>query len=88
MASVQMNQPTVQYCVEASLPDTGDVVERFTIEQVECKRKFGCVDNGNYNTVQKHLSGLSKKTGLHYRIAVWGDPKDRSDWLAGGSLPL
>lgn len=75
--------PTVQYCVEARLPGTKTVVDRFTIEQVECQRKFGCCDNGNYSTVQRHLSDLSRSSGLDYEIVRWGDPVDRSRWVAG-----
>lgn len=77
------NQPTVQYCIEATVPDTGDVVDRFTIEQVECKKKFGCVDNGNYNAVQKHLNDLAKRNGLNYSIVSWGDVIDCSAWIKG-----
>lgn len=76
--------PTVQYCIEGRMPGDSIVVERFTIEQVEAGPKAGKVDHPNYNTVQRHLSELSRKTGLDYAIVRWGDPMDRRAWIAGG----
>jgi hypothetical protein len=86
MTKRQQNTPTVQYLVEGRLPGSGIAVQRFTIEQVETGSKVGTVDHPNYNSVQKHLSELSAKTGLDYCIVRWGDVMDNSEWVAGGPL--
>lgn len=77
------NFPTVQYCVEGTMPGGDIAIERFLIQQVEVRSRSRLGDHPNYNTVQRYLSELSKKTGLDYRIVRWGDVWDCSGWLAG-----
>jgi hypothetical protein len=84
MTTRQENTPNVQYLIEGTMPD-GAVVDRFTIEQVEVGRFVGTTDHPNYNTVQKHLHDLGRKTGLNYRIVQWGDVMDCTAWLQGAS---
>lgn len=77
------NVPTVQYCIEGRLPETGEVVSRFCIEQIEVGRVARSGEHPNYNTIQSHLSDLSKRTGLDYEIVRWGEPQDRRRWISG-----
>lgn len=86
MATRQKNAPTVQYCIEATIPSTGEVVDRYTIEQVETGRKSGVNDHPNYNTIQGEIHAHSMRTGLNYRVVRWGGVLDRSEWIAGGPL--
>lgn len=86
MAARQQNDPNVQYLIEVSVPLTGYVVDRYTIEQCETGHRAGTGDHPNYNTVQRHLNELSVSTGLDYKIVRWGDVMDRRAWVAGGPL--
>lgn len=82
----QFNSPTVQFCVEVRVPNGGEVVDRFTIEQVEALGKKTKNDSPSYDVVQRHLDDLSFRNELDYEIVRWGDPADRSEWIAGGSF--
>lgn len=83
--AITYNQPTLQFCVEVTLPG-GSVVDRFIIEQKESKPGSKASEDSIWNQVQSHLNDLSLKTGLDYEVVRWGDPKPRPCWLAG--LPI
>lgn len=80
------NEPTLQFCVQVRLPETQDVIERFTIEQNRGPRNDVHRVNGVYNSVQSHLHELAERNHLDYEIVWFGDVKDRSRWIAGESI--
>lgn len=86
MATRQQNVPNVQYCIEARLPVSKIVVERFTIEQ--CDNSRGGLGRGddNYNVVQNRLDDLGNQTGLEYEIVLVSGVCDRSRWKRGAPL--
>lgn len=86
MAARQQNHPNVQFCIEVRTSATGDVVDRYTIEQVTEQRRKGVLDMRLWNAIQSDLHAHHKRTGLHYHLVEWGEVKDRSAWLAGGPL--
>jgi hypothetical protein len=86
MVNRQQNEPTVQYLIRVTERTSGLTVARYTIEQVEAGPRAGSGDHPNYNTVQKHLSEMSEKTGLFYEIVAWGDVFPPARWIKYGKI--
>jgi hypothetical protein len=79
----QSNQANVQYCIQATIPGTRDIVVRFTIEQYQGPGSDNRQCDRIYNQVQEHITALSVRNNLDYEIVRWGEIKDRSGWIAG-----